>query len=33
MDQHLDESERSSGNKRNGIKTIKVKSSLESFEL
>jgi len=33
MDQHLDESKRSSGNKRNGIKTTKVKSSLGSFEL
>ena len=33
MDQHLDESKRSSGNKRNVIKTTKVKSSLGSFEL
>ena len=33
MENHLDESERSSGNKRNGIKTKTVKSSLGNFEL
>jgi transposase-like protein len=33
MENHLDESERSSGNKRNGKKTKTVKSSLGNFEL
>ncbi|NGZ89400.1 IS256 family transposase [Psychroflexus maritimus] len=33
MENHLNESERSSGNKRNGLKTKTVKSSLGNFEL
>lgn len=33
MENHLNESERSSGNKRNGLKIKTVKSSLGNFEL